>query len=48
MWHDIETTKDLLNFTVVADTAAQLVLESAGQPLSIGVSVAGARESHPS
>lgn len=30
MWHDVETTKDLLNFTVVADTAAQLVRESAG------------------
>lgn len=38
MWNDIETTKDLLNFTVVADTAAQLVRESAGQPLSIGIS----------
>ena len=38
MWHDVETTKDLLNFAVVADTAAQLVRESAGQPLSIGVS----------
>ena len=38
MWHDVETTTDLLNFTVVADTAAQLVRESAGQPLSIGVS----------
>ena len=38
MWHDVETTRDLLNFTVVADTAAQLVRESAGQPLSIGVS----------
>ena len=38
MWHDVETTKDLLNFTIVADTAAQLVLESAGQPLSIGIS----------
>ncbi len=38
MWHDIETTDDLLNFTVVADTAAQLVRELAGQPLSIGVS----------
>lgn len=38
MWHDVETTKDLLNFTVVADTAAQLVRESTGQPLSIGVS----------
>ena len=38
MWHDVETNKDLLNFTIVADTAAQLVRESAGQPLSIGVS----------
>ena len=38
MWHDVETTRDLLNFTVVADTAAQLVRESGGQPLSIGVS----------
>jgi len=38
MWHDVETTNDLLNFTVVAQTAAQLVRESAGQPLSIGVS----------
>ena len=38
MWHDVETTKDLLNFSVVADTAAQLVRESVGQPLSIGVS----------
>lgn len=38
MWHDVETTKDLLNFTVVAETAAQLVRESAGHPLSIGVS----------
>jgi predicted KAP-like P-loop ATPase len=38
MWHDVETTKDLLNFTVVAETAAQLVRESAGQPLSIGIS----------
>lgn len=38
MWHDVETTNDLLNFTVVADTAARLVHESAGQPLSIGIS----------
>ncbi len=38
MWHDIETTEDLLNFTVVADTAAQLVIESASHPLSIGIS----------
>ena len=38
MWHDVETTKDLLNFKVVADTAAQLVRDSGGQPISIGVS----------
>jgi len=38
IWHDVETTKDLLNFTVVANTAAQLVLESDGQPISIGIS----------
>lgn len=38
MWHDVETTRDLLNFSVVADTAAQLVRESGGEPLSIGVS----------
>ncbi len=38
MWHDVETTIDLLNFTVVADTAAELVRESAENPLSIGVS----------
>lgn len=38
MWHDVETTKDLLNFTVVANTAAQLVQESDGQPISIGIS----------
>ena len=38
MWHDVETTKDLLNFTVIANTAAQLVRESDGQPISIGIS----------
>lgn len=38
MWNDVETTKDLLNFTVVAETAAQLVRGSAGEPISIGVS----------
>lgn len=38
MWHDVETTIDLLNFTVVAETAAQLIRESRGEPLSIGIS----------
>jgi len=44
MWHDVETTRDLLNFTVVADTAAQLVRESGGHPLSIGISEVGHSE----
>lgn len=38
MWHDIETSKDLLNFMVVAETAAQLVRDSSEQPISIGIS----------
>ncbi|SDL47268.1 Predicted P-loop ATPase, KAP-like [Janthinobacterium sp. OK676] len=38
MWTDIETKTDLLNFRVVADTAAQLIRDAGGQPLSIGVS----------
>ena len=38
MWHDVETTTDLLNFSVVAETAAQLIRDSDGQPLSIGIS----------
>lgn len=38
MWNDVETTKDLLNFTVVARTAAQLVKDSEGEPISIGIS----------
>ena len=38
MWNDIETTKDTLNFSVVAETAAELIIESDGQPISIGVS----------
>lgn len=38
MWNDIETTQDSLNFSVVAETAAELIIESNGQPISIGVS----------
>lgn len=38
MWTDIETKVDLLNFKVVADTAAQLIRDTGGHPLSIGVS----------
>ena len=36
MWHDVETTTDLLNFQVVADTAAQLIRDSGNQPISMG------------
>ncbi len=38
MWNDIETTNDLLNFGIVADTAAQLIRDSGNEPLSIGIS----------
>jgi predicted KAP-like P-loop ATPase len=38
MWHDVETTKDFLNFNIIAETAAELVRESGKQPLSIGIS----------
>lgn len=38
MWHDIEAKVDLLNFNLVADAAAQLIRDSGGQPLTIGIS----------
>lgn len=38
MWHDVETTDDLVNFSVVANTAAQLILDTAETPISIGIS----------
>jgi predicted KAP-like P-loop ATPase len=38
MWNDTETTNDLLNFQIVADTAAQLIKEAEDQPISIGIS----------
>ena len=38
MWNDVETTQDLLNFKVVADSVAQLIIEGNGQPISIGIS----------
>lgn len=34
----METIQDLLNFKVVADTAAQMIRDGDGQPISIGVS----------
>ncbi len=38
MWNDIETTDDLLNYSIMAQTAAQLIKDSGSSPLSIGIS----------
>lgn len=38
MWADAETDRDYLNFTSVANTVAELIVGSAGNPVSIGVS----------
>ncbi len=41
MWPDNETERDFLNFTGVADTVAEIIVQANGCPISIGVS--GAR-----
>lgn len=38
MWNDVETTQDFLNFSVIAETVAELIVESGEKPISIGVS----------
>ena len=38
MWTDNETDRDLLNFTGVAQSIAELVIQVNGKPISIGVS----------
>lgn len=38
MWSDNETNRDFLNFRCVADTAAEMIVQARGQPLSMGVS----------
>jgi predicted KAP-like P-loop ATPase len=38
MWHDNETERDFLNFSGVADTVAEIVVQAHGRPISIGVS----------
>lgn len=38
MWHDNETAVDYLNFGVVADACASLLMQADGEPISIGVS----------
>lgn len=38
MWPDNETERDFLNFTGVSETVAEIVVQAAGRPISIGVS----------
>lgn len=38
MWPDSETERDFLNFTGVADTVAEVIIQAQSRPISIGVS----------
>ena len=38
MWPDNETERDFLNFSGVADTVAEIIVQADGRPISIGVS----------
>ena len=38
MWPDNETELDFLNFSSVADSVAEIVVQARGRPISIGVS----------
>ena len=38
MWADNETSRDFLNFSGVADTVAEIIVQANGRPISIGVS----------
>lgn len=38
MWADNETARDFLNFSGVADTVAEIIVQAKGRPISIGVS----------
>ena len=38
MWPDNETERDFLNFSGVADTVAEIIVQAQGRPTSIGVS----------
>ena len=37
MWSDNETEKDFLNFSGIADTVAEIVIQAQGRPISVGV-----------
>jgi predicted KAP-like P-loop ATPase len=38
MWPDNETARDFLNFSGVAETVAEIIVQAKGRPISIGVS----------
>lgn len=38
MWSDNDTDRDFLNFTGVAETVAEIIVQAEGKPVSIGVS----------
>ena len=38
MWSDNETNRDFLNFSSIADTIAEVIVQANGHPISIGVS----------
>src|ERR1700730_1417605 len=38
MWADNETSRDFLNFTGVSDSVAEIIVQAAGRPISIGIS----------
>ena len=38
MWPDNETELDFLNFSGVADTVAEIIVQARGRPISIGIS----------
>jgi predicted KAP-like P-loop ATPase len=38
MWPDNETDRDFLNFTSVADTVAEIIVQASGRPISVGIS----------
>ena len=38
MWPDNETDRDLLNFSGIAGTVAEIIVQASGRPISIGVS----------
>jgi predicted KAP-like P-loop ATPase len=38
MWPDNETARGFLNFSGVADTVAEIIVQARGRPVSIGVS----------